>query len=135
MPLTQIVGGFERKNSRVTIALSNLPKVGHICVSEITPPPASSASPPKVIRCQTSLNSLIYGTHFRNYVRVTNSDLRCLYPDFSMQPSSANIVNSGHAESAFCSSSFPIELGSHIDDFCHCLDFGVGCIRQQTWGN
>ena len=35
MPLTQILGGFERKNSRVTIALSNLPKVGHICVSEI----------------------------------------------------------------------------------------------------
>ncbi len=35
MPLTQILGGFERKNSRVTIALSNLPKVGHIWVSEI----------------------------------------------------------------------------------------------------
>ncbi len=39
MPLTQIFGGFERKSSRVTIALSNLPKVGHICVSEITPIP------------------------------------------------------------------------------------------------
>ena len=36
MPLTQLLGGFERKNSRVTIALSNRPKVGHICVSEIT---------------------------------------------------------------------------------------------------
>ncbi len=30
---------------------------------------------PNVIRCQTSLNSLIYGANFRNYVRVTDSNL------------------------------------------------------------
>ena len=28
---------------------------------------------PKLIRCQTSLNSLIYGANFRNYVRGTDS--------------------------------------------------------------
>ncbi len=28
---------------------------------------------PNLIRCQTSLNSLIYGANFGNYVRVTNS--------------------------------------------------------------
>ncbi len=28
---------------------------------------------PSLIRCQTSLNSLIYGANFGNYVRVTNS--------------------------------------------------------------
>ena len=27
---------------------------------------------PKLIRCQTSLKSLIYGANFRNYVRVTH---------------------------------------------------------------
>ena len=27
----------------------------------------------KLIRCQTSLNSLIYGANFGNYVRVTDS--------------------------------------------------------------
>jgi len=30
---------------------------------------------PNVIRCQTSLNSLIYGANFGNYVRVTDSRL------------------------------------------------------------
>ncbi len=29
-----------------------------------------------LIRCQTSLNSLIYGATFGNYVRVTDSDCR-----------------------------------------------------------
>ena len=29
---------------------------------------------PNLIRCQTSLKSLIYGANFRNYVRVTDSD-------------------------------------------------------------
>ncbi len=28
---------------------------------------------PELIRCQTSLNSLIYGANFGNYVRVTDS--------------------------------------------------------------
>ncbi len=28
---------------------------------------------PNVLRCQTSLNSLIYGANFGNYVRVTDS--------------------------------------------------------------
>ena len=28
---------------------------------------------PNLIRCQTSLKSLIYGANFRNYVRVTDS--------------------------------------------------------------
>ncbi len=28
---------------------------------------------PNLIRCQTSLNSLMYGANFRNYVRVTDS--------------------------------------------------------------
>ena len=30
---------------------------------------------PNLLRCQTSLNSLIYGANFRNYVRGTNSPL------------------------------------------------------------
>ena len=30
---------------------------------------------PNLIRCQTSLKSLIYGANFRNYVRVTDSYL------------------------------------------------------------
>ncbi len=30
------------------------------------------------IRCQTSLNSLIYGANFRNYVRVTEENSRRL---------------------------------------------------------
>ncbi len=29
-----------------------------------------------LIRCQTSLNSLIYGANFGNYVRVTDSNYR-----------------------------------------------------------
>ena len=33
---------------------------------------------PNVIRCQTSLNSLIYGASFRNYVRVTGHSGHCL---------------------------------------------------------
>ena len=30
-------------------------------------------APPSLIRCQTPLNSLIYGDNFGNYVRVTDS--------------------------------------------------------------
>ena len=33
---------------------------------------------PNLLRCQTSHNSLIYGTNFRNYVRVTDSGLEGL---------------------------------------------------------
>ena len=31
---------------------------------------------PSLIRCQTPLNSLIYGGEFGNYVRVTESEIR-----------------------------------------------------------
>ncbi len=35
-----------------------------------------------LIRCQTSLNSLIYGANFRNYVRVTYS--KVIRPNFRL---------------------------------------------------
>ena len=48
----------------------------------LTPPALDPVKPqvlhpqlalPYLIRCQTSLKSLIYGANFRNYVRVTDS--------------------------------------------------------------